>query len=1041
VLLLVPLICQEGVMSGIYSKKLRYLFKQIFYLSLICCLILPICVLPSQAAIKQTTNKNYKVTPQNSIISLDVNKELNYDYEIYINSDSSFSLPFKSIAKLLDIPVEQNSQTQTISFTSPLGIPGLIDYANQKITFGNKDFVFKKSSPVKLVLLKQGLKTETTDEIFVPVKILNEILETEIISDQTNYSISVKTNRLLKAIVDYNEQGKSESFSDKPLDSKDIIKPDKKAPLTLDTINIDSQLRFDSTKTESPDQNYQNRSANNLSQLGFNGTLLGGDYEIKTDIHNSKSPITFGGMSFKYNKALKDYHLELGNVTGLKSNELSIGEGIVGAGFGNIKENEPNYRDISGQVEPGSKINVYINDRFFSNLTTQGGYYTLRSLPAIGEKVQKIKLEEITQTGEIKILKEKFYPISSSLQPKGKTKYTAIAGITGYNNRFFGDNNGLNDSYSKKLAGGIKVSHGLTDKLTLSGVVIGDNLLSTPKNQQLNDLSQDDYQLLTPYTDSNNVSGQTALASLNYALNDSLNIYSDFGVSRAKSQLDNDIFKKNPAGYSASLGANYSKPHYGISGKLFDYSPGFYLAGSSGFISDSTNKKGGELSGNLTVKGLSLNGSTSRYSSDLANQFADGKYIFNEYNLSTGLPLKDNSNVSFLYGNRTGKSPAGLISNKNYTLNYNKKLSNNLYFTLTGRSDTFSNKYSAPEKADSNSYSNYKVIGAKLDYDMPKNLGKFSLMHDIVKTATNSFKSDYNAIRIGYTFPTFKNISSSVSAGYHYTGLNKGFDFSSTIGYQFASGRKLELTYNFNRLLGSFINNMFIPSSSHSSITFNVLDALCLIAGGVKSIGFSNNDSGYIQTVAFLDLNQNGIKEEGEPTIPDIPISLLGYTDSTTDKKGEHITKGLSEGVYQVRLNLDKLPGLLAVSPQAKDSFMVKVDKKQKSKVFFGLISSIGSVAGKVNILDEFKRKIDIKDLIVSIFNEKGEEVKYTSIDDDGNYFISGLAPGKYTMKLDKNFIENYHLQPKDSEKEIIIPPSYKNYVDLKDIDLEYVQM
>jgi len=1027
--------------SGIYCKKIYKLSRQILYLSLICLLILPVCTLSSNAASKQTTNKNYRVNPQNSIIGLDINNELNYDYEVYINSDGSFSLPFKSIAKLLDIPVEQNSQTQTISFTSPLGIPGLIDYTNQKITFGNKLYEFKKSSPVKMISLKQGLKPEIKDEIFIPVKILNEILETEIVSDQTNYSISVKTNRLLKAIVDYNEQGKSEGLFDKPLDLNDIIKPEKKAPLTLDTINIDSQLRFDSTKTESTDQSYQTNSTNNLSQLGFNGTLLGGDYEIKTDIHNSKSPVSFGGMSVKYNKTIKDHNLELGNVTGLKSNELSIGEGIIGASFGNIKENEPNYRDISGQVEPGSKINVYVNNKLFSNMTTQGGYYTLRNLPAIGEKVRKIKIEEITQTGEIKTIKEKSYSVSSSLQPKGKTKYAVITGTTGYNNRLFSNNNGLNDSMSKKLAGGVKVTHGLTDKLTISGIAIGDKILSTPKNQQLTNISQDDYQLLAPYADSNSVSGQTTIASLNYALNDNLNIYSDFGISKAQSQLDNDIFKKNPAGYLLSVGANYSKPHYGISGKLFDYSPGFYLAGSSGYISDSTNKRGGEISGNISIKNLSMNGNISRYTSDLINQFVNGKYTFNEYNLNAGLPLKDGSSISFLHGNRTGKSPAGFISNKNYTLNYGKKLSENLYFTLTGRSDTFSNNYSSPEKAASNNYSNYKVIGAKLDYNMPKNLGKLSLMHDIVKAATNNFKSDYNAIRIGYTFPTFKNISSSVSAGYHYTGLNKGFDFSTTLGYQFATGRKLELTYSFNRLLGSFVNNIFIPTSSHSSFTFNAMDAISLIAGGITSIGFSNNDTGYIQAVAFLDINQNGIKEDEEPAVPDIPVSLLGFTGSSTNKKGEYNTKGLPEGVYQVRLDLDKLPGLLAVSSGAKDSFMVKVDKKQKSKVYFGLISSIGSVAGKVNIWDEFKRKIDIKDLIVSILNEKGEEVKYTSIDDEGNYFVSGLAPGKYTMKLDKNFVDSYHLQPKDIEKEVIIPPSYKDYVDLKDINLEYVQI
>jgi len=996
-------------------------------------------ILPCKAAVKQTVNRNYKVTPQNSIIGLDINKELNYDYEVYINSDGSFSLPFKQISELLDIPVEQDSQTYSISFTSPQGMSGLIDYKNQRITYGNKDYTFSKSAPAKLVYLKQGLKAETKDEIFVPVKILNEILETEVTADQTNYSVSVKTNRLLKAIVDYNA-GENNS-SDKTADTEDVIQPDKKGALTLDTVNINSQLRYDATKTDSPDQSYKSNSTSNLSQIDFHGTLLGGNYEIDTDIHNGKHPVSFGGMSVKYNKEFNDKNLELGNVTGLKSNELSIGEGLLGAGFGNLKEKEPDYRDISGQVEPGSKVNVYINDKLSYNIPTQGGYYTLRSLPAIGEKVYKLKIEEITQTGQIKVIKEKSYPVSSALLPKGKTKFAVISGITGYNNRFLGDDNELNDSYSKKLAAGVKVSHGITDKLTVSGIAIGDRILSNAKNRQIQEDSlYNESLLLAPYTDSNSVSGQTGIVSLNYALNDNINIYSDFGLSRANSQLDNDIFSKNPAGYSAVIGANYTKPHYGLSGKIFDYSPGFYLAGSSGYINDSTNKRGAELAGNVSIKQLSLNGNISRYTSDIVNQFIEGKYTFNEYNINAGLPLRDGSSISFLHSNRTGKSPAGIIANKNYTVNYSKKLTENLDFSLTGRSDTFNNDYFSSDKAIDNNYSRYKVLDAKLDYNLPKNLGKLSIMHDIVKAATNSFNSDYNAIRLGYTLPTFKNISTAFSVGYHYTGLNKGFDFSSTIGYQFASGRKIEFTYSFNRLIGSFINNIFIPSSSRSSFTFNMFDAVSLIAGGIRSIGFSNDDSGYIQTISYLDVNQNGIKDKDEPVIPNIPINILGYPTSSTNKKGEYLAKGLSEGVYQVRLDMDNLPGVLAVSTGAKDKYWVKVDKKQKSRVFFGLISSIGSVAGKVHIFDEFKRNVNIKDLIVSIFNDKGEEVKYTSVDDEGNYFISGLAPGKYTMKLDKNFTEAYHLRPKNTEKEIVIPPSYKDYVDLKDVDIEYVQ-
>ncbi|OGH95763.1 MAG: hypothetical protein A2104_07845 [Candidatus Melainabacteria bacterium GWF2_32_7] len=998
-------------------------------------LIIHFLLLPVYAA--SASQKNYKVIPQNTIISLNVNKELNYDYEVYINIDGSFSLPFKNMAKLLDVKTAQDNQTKEISFTSPNGIQGSVDYKNQKIIYGNKSIAFKNQEPTKLVFLAQGLMSDTKDEVFVPIKVLNEILETEINPDERNCSVSIKTNKALKILLEYNEQ--QNPFNHNPKSDDVVVQPQKKGPLTLDTVDINTQLRLDSTKTTTNNQNHRDNSVNNLSQVGLNGTLLGGVYKIDSDIHNDQSPFSFGGLGFNYNKSIKDNSLELGDITSLKSNELSIGNGLLGASFGNINDNDSNYRNISGQVEQGSKINIYCNDKYYSTLSTIGGYYSLKTLPFSNEKIYKIRLEEVKPSGEIKTIKEKYYS-DSSLNPKGQTKYAVIAGVTGQDNKFFGNDISINDSASKKLVSGIKVSHGLTNKLTVSAIGVGDHIISTPAqdNNFLNDPSNS--LLFGPYIDSNKISGQTGILSLNYAPTGNFNIASDIGMSKANSST-NDIFSKNPVGHFSTISANYIKSDYGLSGKLFDYSKGFYLAGSSGATSDTTDKAGGEISGNVKLKNTYLSGSLSKYSAGLSNSLISGKYNFNEYNLNSSTLFKDGSNLSFNYDDRAGKSNIGTATSNSYGMNYNKRLTDNLSFYLQGRSDDFKNQYTSSSKDLNNNYSSYKLLNAQLDYDLQKNRGKLNLMHDIVRAGTNGFKGNYNSIRIGYTTPTFKGVSASTFVGYHYAGLNKGFDFSATLGYEFKSGRKFEISYNFNRLLGSFINNIFIPTTSHSSLVFNVFDAISLIAGGISSIGFSNTNYGYIQAIAYLDLNQNGVKEADEPTIPHIPVTLEGFGDNYTNKKGSYSSKGLSEGIYNVKLNLDKLSGLLGLSQGSMSEYKVRVDKREKTRVYFGLISSIGSISGKVSIKDEYNRIIDLKDLVVSILNQNGEEVKYSLIDSNGNYFISGLPPGKYTVKLDKDFIDTYHLKSQDMDKIITIPPSYNDYVDIKDINLDYVQI
>ena len=72
--------------------------------------------------------------------------------------------------------------------------------------------------------------------------------------------------------------------------------------------------------------------------------------------------------------------------------------------------------------------------------------------------------------------------------------------------------------------------------------------------------------------------------------------------------------------------------------------------------------------------------------------------------------------------------------------------------------------------------------------------------------------------------------------------------------------------------------------------------------------------------------------------------------------------------------------------------------------------------------------------------DENGNEVNYSTVDSTGDFYISGLAPGKYRLQLDDKFIAAYGLDivPAMSYRDIFIPYDYYNPTDVINQDLEY---
>ena len=105
------------------------------------------------------------------------------------------------------------------------------------------------------------------------------------------------------------------------------------------------------------------------------------------------------------------------------------------------------------------------------------------------------------------------------------------------------------------------------------------------------------------------------------------------------------------------------------------------------------------------------------------------------------------------------------------------------------------------------------------------------------------------------------------------------------------------------------------------------------------------------------------------------------------------------------------------------------MEARKTTKVEIPLISCIGNIKGKLKIIDDFGRTMNIEDFVIVLNNEKGEEISYSTVDEFGNFYFSGISPGNYKIKLDDSFIYSNSLENYENKSQlsINIPYEYKN--------------
>lgn len=963
-----------------------------------------------------------KTFASESIISSLIIDDEEREIEIVMDKDKMY-LPCKYILSYFEIPYKENHADKSLSFKNATIKTGsfIIDGIKQNYS---------------VYFVKQGM-AGSQNEFFVPADALAKITGKNITTDEKQLLAIIKTRDHTEIKTDQNPfLVKSGATVIKAYE--EITLPVPKGIISLDSVSCRNNMVSDSYSQIYKDSQSKSASMNSNIQTTLVGKLYSGDYKVDLGTNSyTNNFLSFSGLSVQYKNQFKNYDYLIGKTDDWDFTDTSVSSDLMGLQIKDHVENNDNYRNIEGNVHETSTVKVHINDDYKKDLNTYGGYYSLKDV-YYNKAIKKIQIDEISADGSSKeILRKEF---KGEEGKKNIPKRDFIMGINGLQNRLWANNGYIYQSTTKKFVMGFKHKKDISDKLTFENFLIADKITAGDASNSWNQSilgNNKKYLNFATMRNPNALEGETYMGALTYHNNEKMDSKLLFGGSNSTSI---DTITPAGLGYFLRYDNNYHiNNETNLKGSLFAASPSFYLAGTSsgggGFISD---RIGASLSGDTHFKNISLSGTYSKYKSNFGNYYEGGLIDFDEYNLVSRATFKKLPSISLKINKKMGTNEIAQISSGSYELSASKRLK---CFNFNGgiRNNSYSNQYSA--KGYSSYSSDYSNTFTEVSFPIGRKLGNATLGHEDVKTISDAMINDYKAVNVAYSTPTIKGFNFNASTGIHYAGTNKGNDMGLGITKRLKSGSTVSLNYRYSQTPFYVVDNMYLPSSMRHSITVDFSELYGIGDRGLQAIGTSNLNKGYLQVSAFLDVNQNGVRDKGEPLVENIPIKVENDSEVLlTSKNGKTKLKAEDAGVHNVKVFEDELPTFLSCHNKTKPSRYIKIENNSKTKVDFGLISSVGNINGSVTITDEFNNSLRIDDIVVSVLDANGKEVNYTNLNEDGTFSFSGLNPGKYFVLIDKELQSLHKLIPeKDSESLVIeIPPEYKDYVIIDNVNLNY---
>jgi hypothetical protein len=191
-------------------------------------------------------------------------------------------------------------------------------------------------------------------------------------------------------------------------------------------------------------------------------------------------------------------------------------------------------------------------------------------------------------------------------------------------------------------------------------------------------------------------------------------------------------------------------------------------------------------------------------------------------------------------------------------------------------------------------------------------------------------------------------------------------------------------------------------------------------------------DLGSIAGSVFNDLNQDGIRDDGDQGVANTTVILDGHTRCEVDATGTFLFKNVSAGEHTVELELVTIPASFDVGPRPKAT--LRVARRATAEAHFPLIQ-LGKVSGRIIVIDRpnpdtrwqddlaANRHDGVGRNLIVVLNDR---YKVTLTDRDGEFEFRGIPAGEYRVRLDAASLPEFWEVVSEPESSVTLSPGGK---------------
>lgn len=217
----------------------------------------------------------------------------------------------------------------------------------------------------------------------------------------------------------------------------------------------------------------------------------------------------------------------------------------------------------------------------------------------------------------------------------------------------------------------------------------------------------------------------------------------------------------------------------------------------------------------------------------------------------------------------------------------------------------------------------------------------------------------------------------------------------------------LGFRYNFSFMQAGFTSRQNKVYASRTSVARGSV----LVDPKSSFLGLSNENNvgkGGLIIAAFLDLNNNGKREKGEPAAPGLKLKVSGGRIKRDDKDTTVRVTGLDPyTTYYVELNKSSFDNI--AWQIRKPTIKITIDPN-----YFTYVSVPVSILGEINgtvYLDQKGERTGLGRMLVDIFRSDSTLVMQTISEADGYFSYLGLAPGNYFARINADQLKKLKME------------------------------